>query len=72
MDDEFLFKRDGGEMVPAFHRALANQLAVRDLAAGKHTLTIGVAPACEAMTEARLLFGIAGSDNQWLVDPFRR
>ena len=66
MDDEFLFKRDGGEMVPAFHRALANQLAVRDLAAGK------LAPACEAMTEARLLFGIAGSDNQWLVDPFRR
>ncbi|MBO5308019.1 MAG: ADP-ribosylglycohydrolase family protein [Lentisphaeria bacterium] len=72
LDGKELFCRFGGDFVPAFHRAQANQLAQTELPAGKHTLTIGTAPADEMMKEAPLLFGIAGTDNLWLVDPFRK
>ena len=45
VDGTFCFGREGGKMVPAFHRALINQLCELDLGVGKHTLLIGVAPA---------------------------
>ena len=72
LDGEELFTRFGGDFVPAFHRSPANQLACLEVSAGKHTLTIGAAPMDENMTAAPLLFGIAGADKLWLVDPFRK
>jgi hypothetical protein len=71
VDEQDLFCRFGGDFVPAFHRAQANQLAKVELSGGKHTLTIAVAPANETMKEAPVLFGLAGTNNLWLTDPFR-
>lgn len=71
VDGTFCFGRDGGKMVPAFHRALINQLCELDLEAGKHTLLIGVAPADEQMKKAELLFGISDMGNFWLDGVFR-
>ena len=66
------FGREGGAMIPAFHRAPLNQMADLSLAKGLHTLRIGLAPADEAMRQAELLFGIADENNQWIPGMFRR
>ena len=58
-------------MVPAFHRALRNQICSLELDAGTHTLMIGVAPANEQMKNAEMLFGVSDSDNFWLDNVFR-
>ena len=71
VDEQELFCRFGGDFVPAFHRAQANQLADVELSGGKHTLTIAVAPTNENMKEAPILFSLAGTNNLWLTDPFR-
>ncbi|MBQ6596730.1 MAG: ADP-ribosylglycohydrolase family protein [Lentisphaeria bacterium] len=71
VDGKFCFGRECGPMVPAFHRALQNQICSLDLEAGLHTLMIGVAPANEQMKKAEMLFGISDSDNFWLDNAFR-
>lgn len=71
MDGQPCFCRESGAMIPAFHRAPANQLCELELDAGIHTLTIGVAPATESMAQAELLWGLADASNQWLITPDR-
>ena len=71
VDGKFCFGRECGAMVPAFHRALRNQICSLELDAGTHTLMIGVAPANEQMKNAEMLFGISDSDNFWLDNVFR-
>ena len=72
VDGEFRFGRESGPMVPAFHRALLNQMCDLELEAGTHTLTMGFAPACGKMNQAQVLFGLADSRNHWLTDVFRK
>ena len=72
VDGVWRFGREGGAMIPAFHRAPLNQMADLSLAKGLHTLRIGLAPADEAMRQAELLFGIADENNQWIPGMFRR
>jgi ADP-ribosylglycohydrolase len=67
LDGEYLFGREGGEMLPAFHRAPANQLEVLTLSKGVHTLRIGLAPVNEQMKSAPLVFGVADEHCFWLV-----
>lgn len=59
-------------MVPAFHRALINQMADLVLTAGRHRLWIGLAPAAPAMKRAPLFFGLADVQNQWIPHAFLR
>jgi len=70
VDGEFCFGRECGSIVPAFHRAFLNQLCELELKAGKHTLTIGVAPTNEQMKKTQMLFGIADIKNFWLDGVF--
>ncbi len=72
VDDEFRFGRECGGMVPAFHRAMQNQLAELELNAGTHKLVIGLAPATPEMKSAELLFGLADTKNHWLPDAFTK
>lgn len=72
VDGVFRFGRECGGMVPAFHRAMQNQLAEFELKAGLHKLLIGLAPATPEMKHADLLFGIADTKNHWLPNAFRR
>ena len=72
VDGVFRFGRECGGMVPAFHRAMQNQLAEFELKAGLHKLLIGLAPATPEMKHAGLLFGIADTKNHWLPNAFRR
>ncbi len=72
LDGEFRFGREGGAMVPAFHRALLNQICDLELDAGMHTLTMGFAPACWKMKRTEVLFGLADSRNHWLTGVFRK
>lgn len=67
LDGEYLFGREGGEMLPAFHRAPENQLAILPLSKGLHTLRIGLAPVNEQMKSAPLVFGVADERCFWLV-----
>ena len=69
VDGTFCFGRNGGAMVPAFHRALINQMADLVLTAGRHRLWIGLAP---AMKRAPLFFGLADVQNQWIPHAFLR
>ena len=71
VDGVFRFGRECGGMVPAFHRAMQNQLAEFELKAGLHKLLIGLAPATPEMKHADLLFGIADTKNHWLPNAFR-
>lgn len=72
VDGEFRFGREYGRMVPAFHRALLNQMCDLELSAGAHTLTMGFAPACGKMKKAEVLFGLANTGNHWLTGAFRK
>ena len=72
VDGVWRFGREGGVMIPAFHRAPLNQMADLFLEKGPHTLRIGLAPADEAMRQAELLFGIADENNHWIPGIFRR
>lgn len=72
VDGTFCFGRNGGAMVPAFHRALINQMADLVLTAGRHRLWIGLAPAAPAMKRAPLFFGLADVQNQWIPHAFLR
>ena len=72
VDTKYCFGQEAGPFLPAFHRAPLNQSAVIELAAGKHTLAIGVTPNSDDMTEAPLLFGIGGMDDQYIPDAFYR
>ena len=64
-----LLGREGG-------RWIKNVAVIRNLSepeqAGKHFLTIGVAPANEQMKKAEMLFGISDDRNCWLEDLFRQ
>lgn len=71
VDGNYCFGRECGPMVPAFHRALQNQICSLNLEAGTHTLMIGVAPANEQMKKTEMLFGISDSGNFWLCNSFR-
>lgn len=66
------FGRDGGVMVPAFHRTPINQRCELDLDAGKHQLRIGLAPINAEMKSTQLLFGVGGTDYHWLANAFSR
>lgn len=70
VDDELCMARDGGCMVPAFHRTPANQRCELNLAAGKHVLRIGLAPTNAAMKSAELLFGIGDTGSHWIPNAF--
>jgi ADP-ribosylglycohydrolase len=73
IDGEFAFGRDGGEMLPAFHRSQFNQIARPTLKAGQHTLTFGLAPYGWNREKERdqVFFGVGCKDNQWLATAFR-
>ena len=71
LDNEFRFGREGGPMVPAFHRAQLNQICDLELEAGRHTLTMGFSPVSASMKKAEVLFGVSDSRNQWLAELFR-
>lgn len=66
IDGIFRFSREGGPMIPAFHRAPANTRVDLALTLGLHTLTIGLAPLTEDMHTAPLVFGLADTRNHWL------
>ncbi len=66
IDRTLRFNREGGPMVPAFHRAPANTRVDLALAQGRHTLAIGLAPLTEEMHAAPLVFGLADTRNHWL------
>lgn len=70
LDGAYLFGRDGGSMVPAFHRPQLNQYADLELSGGVHTLRFGLAPTDFNMQKVPVLFGLAGTDNQWLPGCF--
>lgn len=72
VDGVFRFGRECGGMLPAFHRAMQNQLAELELAKGVHKLEIALAPADPEMKSAELLFGVADTGNHWLPDAFDR
>lgn len=67
LDGEYAFGRDGGDMVPAFHRPQLNQFVHKFLEAGEHTLVFGLVPTDFQMHAAPVLFGFAAADNQWLA-----
>ena len=71
LDNEFRFGREGGPMVPAFHRAQLNQICDLELETGRHTLTMGFSPVSASMKKAEVLFGVSDSRNQWLAELFR-
>lgn len=66
LDDKECFSRDGGAFVPAFHRAPLNQSKMMELAAGRHKLCIGLAPAHRKMTSCRVVFGLSDRNCRWL------
>ena len=68
IDGELAFEREGGVMVPAFHRTPANQAKIMTLSAGKHTLTIGVAKTCSYTATVPLLFGCGDLNAQGLPE----
>ena len=68
LDGEEILGQECGPFVPAFHRTPANQLKIGRLAAGPHTLRIGLAPAKEGMRSAPLAFGLADAASNWLPD----
>lgn len=70
VDGEFCFGRECGAMVPAFHRALLNQMKTVTLNSGRHTLLIGLAPANPDMKQVELFFGIADEADHWLPGIF--
>ncbi|MDD3885432.1 MAG: ADP-ribosylglycohydrolase family protein [Victivallaceae bacterium] len=67
LDGGFKFGREGGGMAPSFHRAPLNQACECELAAGRHTLVIGLAPATPEMSSAEVVFGISDENLQWQV-----
>ena len=70
VDGVFRFGRESGGMLPAFHRAMQNQLAELELEQGAHSLQIALAPASPEMRSAELVFGIADTANHWLPHAF--
>jgi len=72
VDGVFRFGRECGGMVPAFHRAMQNQLVELELKAGVHNLRIGLAPTTPEMKRADLLFGVADTNNHWLPNAFNQ
>ena len=68
LDGEEILGQECGPFVPAFHRTPANQLKIGRLAAGPHTLRIGLAPAKEGMRSAPFAFGLADAASNWLPD----
>lgn len=70
VDGVFRFGRESGGMLPAFHRAMQNQLAELELEQGTHSLQIALAPASPEMKSAELVFGIADTTNHWLPHAF--
>ena len=68
LDGAEILGQECGPFVPAFHRTPANQLKSGRLAAGPHTLRIGLAPANEDMRSAPLAFGVADAASNWLPD----
>lgn len=73
LDGEPVLGQECGPFVPAFHRTPANQRKSLRLAAGRHTLRIGLAPAGERMRSAPLAFGLADPTGfSWLPDSIYR
>ncbi len=70
VDGTYLFGREGGDLVPAFHRPPLNQYADLELEQGEHLLVVGLAPVNDTMHKVPLLFGFAGLDKNWLTDMF--
>ena len=73
LDGEPVLGQECGPFVPAFHRTPANQRKALRLAAGRHVLRIGLAPAGEGMRFAPLAFGLADPAGfAWLSDSIYR
>lgn len=70
VDDKLVMAREGGSMVPAFHRTPANQRCELSLTEGSHTLRIGLAPATAEMRKAELVFGISETNSHWIPNAF--
>ena len=70
VDEKFAFGQESGVLLASFHRAPLNQIAALQLSAGKHKLSIGVTPVDDSMTQAPLVFGIGGVDDQYIVSAF--
>ena len=70
LNDEFIFGRDGGAMVPSFHRAPLNQWLDRKLLPGEYELKIVLSPLA-GMEELEWVMGIGDvATKQWLTDAF--
>ena len=73
LDGEPVLGQECGPFVPAFHRTPANQRKDLRLAADRHVLRIGLAPAGEGMRSAPLAFGLADPTGfSWLPDSIYR
>ena len=72
VDDKYLFGREGGAVVPAFHRCPVDQCVLVDLKNGTHTMIISLAPKKENQ-EIEFNIGLGDTaDGQWLPKPFKK
>ena len=72
VDQSYAFGREGGAMVPAFHRTPLNQSVELELSVGTHTLTICLATNETVTKFADVVFGIGDKDKLWVTDAFVR
>jgi len=66
IDGDYAFGREGGRMVPSFHRAPCNQFKNMELTAGVHEFLAGIAP-LDGIETITFVFGVSDQKSkQWI------